>query len=258
MPSRLGEYERLLQHLLDANYEFITIEHFAQLVRKGEPLPELSVILRHDVDSDHQTVAAMHQIEAHLGLVASYYFRLCTADYELMQEIASQGSEASYHFEELATVAKRRALRNTAAAYHYLHEAQELFRDNLSQMRAKTGLAMRVVAAHGDFINRRLKIANHALLVPELRNELGIFAEAYDEDLARPITTRVSDCQPPQFWRPTSPDDAIESRCPCIYILVHPNHWRANVRTNLQATAVRVWEDVSYKIRFIWLKRSGS
>ncbi len=249
MPSRLGHFERLLERLLVADYEFITIEHFAQLVEEGKPLPKLLAVLRHDVDHDSRTAQAMHELEARLGIVASFYFRYCTIDVELMQQIAAQGSEASYHFEELATVAKRRALLDADAVYRHVDEARELFRRNLSRLRAQTGLAMRVVASHGDFINRRLHVANHELLTPALRKELDILAEVYDDGLARPITTRVSDCQPPNYWQPTSPDDAIGRRSPCIYLLVHPKHWYANLRTNMRATATRLWEGFSYEVR---------
>lgn len=249
MPSRLGHFERLLQRLLVANYEFLTVEQFARRVEEGKTLPKLLAVLRHDVDHDNRTARAMHELEAGMGIAASFYFRLCTIDVELMQRIAARGSEASYHFEEIATIAKRRTLRDAAAAYRHIDEAQELFRRNLSRLRAQTGLAMRVVASHGDFINRRLNVANHQLLTPALRRELNVLAEVYDDRLRCPVTTRVSDCQPPHFWQPTSPDDAIDRRSPCIYLLVHPKHWRVNVRTNVRASATRLWEGISYEVR---------
>ncbi len=68
-------------------------------------------MLRHDVDTDPGTAAAMWDIERELGVESSYFFRLSTLAPALMADIAAGGSEASYHYEEVATVAKRRRLR---------------------------------------------------------------------------------------------------------------------------------------------------
>ena len=44
-----------------------------------------------------------------------------------MADIAAGGSEASYHYEELATVAKRRGLRTGADALAHLARGGDLF-----------------------------------------------------------------------------------------------------------------------------------
>jgi hypothetical protein len=249
MPSRLDEYKRLLSKLLHGGYTFLTIEQLAASVRSGGAIPRLSVVLRHDVDHDKRTAAAMHRLERQMGIASSYYFRLNTFDPALMQEIAAFGGEASYHFEELATVVKRRVPRNPQEALNCLPEAQDLFRTNLSRLRQQSGLDMQVVASHGDFINRRFDMPNHLLLSTELRNELGITAEVYDPDLATPVTARVSDGPPPDFWRPVAPYGAIAQTSACIYLLVHPKHWQVNIRTNARAIATRLWEGASFQIR---------
>ena len=87
---------------------------------------------------------------------SSYFFRLSTLAPALMAEIAAGGGEASYHYEELSWVAKRRRLRSRSDALRALPEARDRFAENLQTLRMKTGLPMRVVASHGDFVNRRL------------------------------------------------------------------------------------------------------
>ena len=43
-------------------------------------------------------------------------------------------------------------------------EAKAEFAANLETIRSRTGLPMPVVSAHGDFVNRRLGMANWAIL----------------------------------------------------------------------------------------------
>lgn len=71
---------------------------------------------RHDIDTDVGGARAFFEIEKALGIRASYYFRLSTIDRDLMREINSYGSEVGYHYEELATHAKRYGLNTPAVA----------------------------------------------------------------------------------------------------------------------------------------------
>mgnify|MGYP006145381963 CR=1 FL=1 len=68
---------------------------------------ELPVVLvhRHDIDTDLPTARRMFALEQKHGVRASYYFRLSTLDFGLMRDIERYGSEASYHYEEIATYA---------------------------------------------------------------------------------------------------------------------------------------------------------
>ena len=114
MPSRLNSYESYLVELLDRNYTFLTVENFARRVKSNDHLPVPCALLRHDIDTGIGTARQMFCIEHALGIKSSYYFRLSTVDVGFMQEIAAKGSEASYHFEEIATVAKKYGLRSKA------------------------------------------------------------------------------------------------------------------------------------------------
>ena len=93
------------------------------------------MVLRHDVDTDPTTAAAMWQIARSLGVRASFYFRLSTLDIDLMRRIAESGSEAGYHYEEAATVAKRERLRTRERALQEMPRMRDLFRRNLDDLR---------------------------------------------------------------------------------------------------------------------------
>ena len=248
MPSRLDAFERLLRAFVDAGYAVTSVEAFARRqIDAGPATNERTLILRHDVDTDPATARAMWQIEHRLGVAGSFYFRLSTLDRDLMAAIAEAGGNASYHYEEIATVAKRRRLRTRAEAEACLPEAQAEFGENLLRLRAQTGLPMEVVASHGDFVNRRLGMPNWLLLVDTaFRRSVGVVAEVYDQALMAPVTSRHADTLSPRFWVPASPLAALSHGDPVVYVLVHPRHWRAAPAENLRDDLRRVVEGIAY------------
>lgn len=250
MPSRLASYPRLLDAALEAGYRIISVEQFWSAVRTHAVEPARQyLILRHDVDTDVRTASLMLEIERAHGVgCSSYFFRLNALDVELMRSIAAGGGEAGYHFEELATVVKRRGVRSGEEALLRIPEAQEDFRQNLQCIRALTGLPIRIVASHGDFANRVVGVPNWRLLDDaRFRAEMGIDLEVYDDALVRHVTSRHSDIAPPRCWLPTDPLTAIEERHHVVYVLVHPRHWHVNRPTNARDDVRRIWQGLCYR-----------
>ena len=249
MPSRLGAYAELLRTARKAGYDVVGVEAFW---RRGDALQDGTrrlLVLRHDVDTDPGTAGAMWNVDRRLDIRSSYFFRLATLDADLAGRIAAAGGEASYHYEELATIIKRRRLRTRAAAVAALPEARDLFADNLHRLRTATGLPMRVVAAHGDFVNRRLGIANSEILAdPALREELGIDLETYDAGYLARLTGRFSDTLHPRYWDPSDPIEAIRAGDPVVSVLVHPRHWRTDPAGNVLDDARRLADEVRYRL----------
>ena len=205
------------------------------------------LILRHDIDTDPRTAAAMWDIERHLGIESSYFFRLSTTDLGLMRAISDGGGQASYHYEEVATIAKERRLRRVADVLDHLPEARDRFRENLDHLRAATGLAMRVVASHGDFVNRALGVANRAMFDdPAFRQSVGVDLEVYDEAFIRQITSRYSDTHHPRYWVSGAPEEGIARRDPVVQLLVHPRHWRVHRVVNAADDLRRVGQGLVY------------
>jgi hypothetical protein len=110
MPDRLSEYGRVLVAFRDAGYRFVTMAQFAAALRAGAPLAPPLFLLRCDVDSDPAGAGKMFAVEQGHGLAATYYFRLNTVDLTLIARMTTAGTEVSYHFEEIATAAKRLGL----------------------------------------------------------------------------------------------------------------------------------------------------
>jgi hypothetical protein len=250
MPSRLSTFRRMLERFLDAGYTVISVETFWDIVTSGRLDPRgRHVVLRHDVDTDPGTARAMWEIERALGVQASFFFRLSTIDVPLMRAIAVAGSSASYHYEELATVAKRRRLRTDGEVNNHLVEAQAEFLGNVTHLRAATGLPMKVVASHGDFVNRRLAIPNWVILADRgFRDRAGVDLETYDEAVMEHVTSRHSDTLYPRHWLPDSPLAAVRRAEPVIYLLVHPRHWHVARVVNARDDLVRLGESIRYML----------
>ncbi len=250
MPSRLGAYRGLLETALSAGYTFVSIEAYWELLRTGDVDPARRyLVLRHDIDTDTDTAGEMWRIERSLRISSSYYFRLSTVDLPLIADIAEGGSAVSYHFEELATVAKRRRPVDAVAAKTLIPEAQDLFRRNLTRLRERTGLPMEVVTSHGDFVNRVLDLGNYEILTdPAFREELAISLETQDRPFLSSVTAHQSDAPYPTFWIRGDPYAAIAAAEPIIYLLVHPRHWRVNRRVSLRDNIGRLQEGLAYRL----------
>jgi len=95
----LNIYRRLLFALQQAGYAFYTFEQWCDGKAQGR-----YVIMRHDVDlkADHSLATA--NIEASMGIRASYYFRVVPQSNQppVIRAIAALGHEIGYHYEDLS------------------------------------------------------------------------------------------------------------------------------------------------------------
>jgi hypothetical protein len=250
MPSRLGAYRHLLETALEAGYSILSIERYWRIVTDAALDPAgRYLILRHDIDTDPQTAAIMWRIEHSLAVESSHFFRLSTLDIELMRAIEAAGGRASYHYEELATVARQRRPRTHDQAVRLIPEAQELFAANLARLRKLTGIGMEVVASHGDFLNRKLGIKNTTILADErFRREMGITVEPYDEKFLATVSSYHRDALPPAPWMHGDPFAAIDRREPVMYALIHPRPWRVNRRVNALDDLRRLRDGLVYSL----------
>jgi hypothetical protein len=246
MPSRLPEYEALLVRAAQCGYRQLSVRDFHREVRRDTTPPARVLVHRHDIDSDLRTARKMFALETKHGVKASYYFRLSTLDYGFMRDIEAAGSEASYHYEEVATFAKRHRLRRGDDVRACFPEIADLFVRNFMRIGERLGTPMTTVASHGDFANRRLKVINHELLSdPALRRRCGIECESYDTELLRHFDVYISDRPHPVYYYPISPFEAL-GRYDRICFLTHPVQWETNWLESTRCNVVRLAEEVAW------------
>lgn len=126
-------YRRLLTALKENGYEFFTFEEYCS----GEKSDKF-IILRHDVDKKPAKSLALAQIEASLGIHATYYFRIVPESNQpdFIRRIAALGHEIAYHYEDL-TICKG----DTEKAY-------ESFQKNLAYF--STYYPVKTISMHGS------------------------------------------------------------------------------------------------------------
>ena len=244
MPSRLHEYRRIVQRAQALGYVQLSLREL--VTRPAHERPPRYLVHRHDIDSDVRTARKFFTIEREHGITASYYFRLSTLDRAFMQQIEQYGSEASYHYEEIADYAKRHHLKDAAALRARLDEIRQQFLANARQVASLLGRMPVTVASHGDFVNRRLKIINCELLNdPAVRAASGVRFDAYDADVLSLFDAYISDRPPPRWYTPC-PIGQVLGQAQRICLLTHPVQWETNWRENSRLDWRRLIEEFTW------------
>ena len=167
-----------------------------------------------------------------------------------MQEIEEYGSEASYHYEEIASFAKKFKIKDPALIRSRLPEIRDMFRKNFFWLERQLGKKIRTVASHGDFANRLLKLNNNEILADQsLRTECGIECEAYDPEFLANVDIYIADRPPPQYYCPISPFTGI-SKYKKICLLTHPRQVETNWKENTKHNISRFLEAVTWQLDF--------
>jgi hypothetical protein len=243
-PERLDELGRLLRLALDCGYESRTLSQFVA----GATAPR-TLLLRHDVDSDVRRARRMWEAERGLGLVGSWFFRRATWDVAFMRELAAAGCDVGYHYEELAAIIRERGLASAEEARAAVGDARARHRAAVAELRARSGLALDICAAHGDFANRMVGVASVEVLADHgFRAEIGIRLEAYDiEDR---VSARATDGgRAEDYWSPVDPSAALRHGEPVVELLLHPRAWGASPVENARIDARRLRDGFAYALR---------
>ncbi|MFX4263241.1 hypothetical protein ACOBQJ_13720 [Pelotomaculum propionicicum] len=247
LPSKVADYEEILVSAKNACYTFETFSSFDELINTGTVYDAKRMIIRRDVDT--KAVCVMKKLidaEIKHSARSTCFFRNKTIMRTLIPQIVAGGGMASYHYEELATYAEAKRLRQKEAVSNALPEIRALFERNIMRFRSMTGMPCTVVAAHGDFINVKLGVSNTVILEDiELRNRLGIQREAYDAAQMQYVTCRIADHATDKFKEETL--QAIERNEPVIYLLTHPRQWGAAPWANTKENVSRLIRGIKYR-----------
>ena len=114
-------YRQLLLAITQAGYAIHTFEDWCDGKAQGR-----YVILRHDVDLKADNSLIIAQIEAEMGIRASYYFRIVPQSNipSIIREIADLGHEIGYHYEDLSLFKgdKEKALTHFEQQLNYFRQ----------------------------------------------------------------------------------------------------------------------------------------
>jgi hypothetical protein len=258
MNSRVPVFRELLKLLGDAGYKFLTVNELVSKLQSPRPLPDKTAVIRCDVDSDIRTAMLMLEVASQQNAVMSWYWRLSTLNPAAMLQMAHAGHENGYHFEELATVAKREGISTKEDIERLLPAMRDAFCRNIEDKYAQAaGSLPRTIASHGDFANRLLKQDNSIVVDATIRVKYGIVADiSHDNDIWSHFTRIFSDVEAPHWWVPSSPLVAPPSGPDVTYILVHPRQYHARIVANTMLDVERALEAVAYslrrRLRFYW------
>lgn len=100
-----ASYKCLLEMIRRQGFEIFGIEELLIRRRENRPLPHKFVVIRHDVDYYPGRAVTMAAIEAAFGIQTTYYVRrhFFESALEPIRQIAAQGHQIGYHYEEIDT-----------------------------------------------------------------------------------------------------------------------------------------------------------
>jgi len=120
-------YKKFLKSLQIKDFTFKTFTQ--QIEAKNQHLISYSqnqVILRHDVDDKSKNSMRFAKIQASMGIVGTYYFRMIPQSYneQIIKEMVKMGHEVGYHYETMDT-----CKGNVDKAYDEFCRNLEIFRE---------------------------------------------------------------------------------------------------------------------------------
>ncbi len=242
----MSEYYSILEYALQKGYCCIGVEEFYLNLEEYTDDDKKYFINRHDIDTDPLTAERMFEIEKQLGVKSSFYFRLSTWDDLLIESVLNYGSEVGYHYEEIASYCKDEKIGKATIGDH-MPKIQERFKRNVALLESQSGMKIKSIASHGDFINRKIGVANHELINEEVLKNCEIEFECYAPKLLKAYSVIISDTSYPLYFHPKHPIDAINDKNKIVYLLTHPRHWYSSWYYTSRENLVRFVEGIRYK-----------
>jgi hypothetical protein len=246
LKNRIEEYEFLIRKALDKGFEILPHSKFYELVKNKQLNNRKILMIRQDIDTNPNYCKHWLRVEKKYNIHTSYYFRLCTINIPIMKEIIEYGSDCGYHYEELATYAKRFKLKNSDSIELNLQNIKNEFNINLKEIESRLGSKITYIASHGDFANRKLKIPNHYFVDRSLLDSNGLVFEAYDREFLENYDINIMDAGGPLFYNgPISQLDALDNYN-VIHLLIHPRHWKSSFYWSTYENLKRLIQGIKY------------
>lgn len=218
------EYEKLLE----LGYTVVSCREFAEKRSSGEPLPDLTLINRVDVDFSMKKAGILGSLFRELDITATFFVRLHAPEYNpfsfenyrVLRELTDSGFEIGLHSETID------------AANIWGEDPVDCFERDLQALRTISGAEIVGSACHGG----RTGFNNLDFWRDRVPADFGLTYEAYSD--VEPFnlfqsSTYVSD-SPWTYWKTyvhgaldadsrRSPSQVGSEKPPLLYLLVHPD-----------------------------------
>jgi hypothetical protein len=198
----LATYRKILEIALESKYEFIGFDQI------GKEFSPYSCILRHDVDSELWNCRPMAEIEANLGISATYFVMLRSTSYNLFCIESKQAIEALINKEH-------------RIGLHLMGELYE--KDDTDFLSERALLEI-------DIIERELSVSISAISFHQPKKRIlekdifiGSLINTYNKTQMGDYFY-VSDTN--MIWRQEHPEEIFTRRLyPRVHLLIHPMWW---------------------------------
>lgn len=96
----LAKYELLCRTIIESDYTILPVHEFIA----ERPSISKVVVMRHDVDRKVADTLKMAQLENHIGICSTYYFRKIKTVFkpDIIKKVSDLGHEIGYHYEVLS------------------------------------------------------------------------------------------------------------------------------------------------------------
>ena len=166
MDFTIKQYTQLLKSLQNAGFFFQTYAGYSDKSAKQQKEVDhhKRIILRHDVDARPENSLRFARIQAEMGIVGTYYFRMVPQSYNeaIIKEMVALGHEVGYHYETMDTCKGD------------VDKAYNEFCRNLEQFRKVT--PVKTISMHGSPLS---KYDNRDIWKKYDYKKLGLVAEPY-------------------------------------------------------------------------------
>ena len=227
----------------------MSVIDFYKSIKTGKILDKPVLILRHDVDHHLKTAEKMFNFHVNNSITSTFYFRLSTFRKNLIERMVLFGTEASYHNEELSDHIKMTGRLMNQIDYNTFNAIQNDFISKVRSLREKFDIPIKSVAAHGDFINRKLGLVNNLIINDFVKTKLQIDVEAYEPVLMNSVDIYVSDSVYPNEFNIDFPIDDLITQRKNIMLLIHPNNWEINLVEQIKVNTIRIIEGIMIFLR---------
>ncbi|WP_061321098.1 hypothetical protein [Clostridium botulinum] len=230
--NRFDYYDYYIKLAKEKGY---VVTSFIDYLENYKETSKKVLILRHDIDWNSINTKLMFEIEKNNNVKATYYFRWCTMDYDIIKEMNGLGFEVGLHYETLATYCLENNI--TELSDDIINICREKLKDEINKFKNDTNVDMKTMANHGHPKNVELGASNNILLENEVYKDYGIMCEAYDKEFYKDVATHIMDNDVMYnfgFSYKSNPIDAINNNDKLIVFLAHPHHWKFNLKNRIK------------------------